>query len=149
MKVYVILKGEYSDRHIVGVAIDKEHRDAIMEACAARDKYDDEPYVEEYDTEYWSPLLKGGRAYHVLFDEEGTAFAVIKHSEDDELDDDIDLYFEHKGVDKFEEETIQETCGICNGIYMIANVIALDERHAKKIAIDKRAEYLAKEAGIE
>ncbi len=148
MKVYVIMVGKFSDKHVVGVAVDEEHRDAIMKACAPSDKYRDEPYAEEYDTEYWSPLLKDGRAYHVLFDKEGTVFAVIEHSKDDELDDDIDLYFEHKGVDEFEEETIQETCGICNGIYMIANVIALDEKHAKKIAIDKRAEYLAEEAGV-
>ena len=138
MKVYVVLKGKYSDRHIVGVAIDEEHRDAIMNACTSSDKYSDDPYVEEYDTEYWSPLLKNGSLYRVKFADDGSVETVAKY---DGSDRDFE-YCENRNV-RFGDFYLDDPE---DGEFI--DVIALGAAHAKKIAVDKRAEYLARKAGI-
>lgn len=138
MKVYVILIGEYSERHVVGVAIDEAHRDAILKACAPRNKYDSEPYTETYDTEFWSPMLKNGKLYRVRFDEDGSV------AETEELLEDTEHWgsCEHNGVREA-------------GIYfdadeelMFVDVVATDQTSAEKIAIDKRMAYMAERAGI-
>lgn len=138
MKVYVILKGVHSDRHVVGVAIDEEHRDAIMKACTSNGKYSDNPYVEEYDTEYWSPLLKNGSLYRVKFADDGSVETVAKYEGSDrdfEYCENMGLRYGDSWLDDPED-----------GEFI--DVIALGAAHAKKIAIDKRMKYLAEEAGV-
>lgn len=120
MKVYVITKGAYSDYHICGVSLDKNMADKIAEGCS--DSYEDAE-VEVYDTEEFSPLLKGGSLFFVRL--------VYGTNEIEVCEEDWDC-----------------TLGRINKVIpMIRNqgcftyVIAQDEEHARKIGSDILFQY--------
>lgn len=137
MKVYVILKGHYSDRHICGVAVDPVLAVEIRRCCSNPEYDYDEAWIEEYETNEWSALAKGGRLYHVERLVDGTLNCIeIK----DNLDYKYDCYvFSQKPWYQPQSKDGNKLC---------VDVIALGMAHAKKIAIDKFTQFLAEEAGI-
>ena len=118
MKVYVIQQGEYSDRHIVGVSLDKERAKIIVKSVSGYDKYD-RAYIEEYDTDDFDTGLMrfGVNLINGLswFDEK-------------------DLYQQYN-----------KNIRICDKVYII---YAKNQEEATKIAQDMEAEYKAEKQGI-
>lgn len=120
MKVYVITKGDYSDYHICGVAVDKNMADKIAEGCS--DSYEDAE-VEVYDTEAFSPFAKGGSVFFVRF------------------------VYDTNEIEVCEEDWDYMLGRINKVIPMIRNqgcftyVIAQDEEHARKIGSDILFQY--------
>ena len=55
MKVYVITKGVYSDYHIVGVVLDKNRAEEIVETISTTHS---KAFVEEYDTDSFATCLR-------------------------------------------------------------------------------------------
>lgn len=121
MKVYIIEKGQYSDRHVVGVVETKKEAEEICKAISGKWK-DDKATYEEYDTKQF-------QTHHIRF--------LITHYYNDEWEceyDDYDLYSRY-------EENIEDY----DRHYVI---YANSPNQAIKIAQDMRAEKLAKEKGI-
>ena len=120
MKVYVITKGAYSDYHICGVSLDKNLADKIAEGCS--DNYEDAD-VEVYDTEEFSPLLKGGSVFFVR------------------------LVYGTNEIEVCEEDWDYMLGRINKVVPMIRNqgcftyVVAEDEEHARKIGSDILFQY--------
>lgn len=126
MKVYVITKGEYSDYHICGVALDEERAKILAKKFSSR--WDDAE-VEEYDTEKWEEAASKN-LYSIRFDEKGH----VEHLEPACLD-----YYGG------EDQVIPVLYG--PGVLKV-EVLAEDSQAAIKIAAEKRAKYLAEQAGL-
>lgn len=125
MKIYVVTKGEYSDYHIITATTDKELAEKIANKFTG-DWDEDEASVEEYeDAEiYLKPIWK------VKFDEHGN----IKKCEKTDYEPDYKI--------------VNECNYYCYNREFSIVVEADNEEHAIKIASEKRAEYLARKAGI-
>lgn len=135
MKVYIVMKGAYSDKHICGVAIDPDVAERIKKICTEEYDYC-EPEIHEYETDFWSPVLQGGRLFHVTFRKDGSILEVIEYPESESYNYEyINEITEYEGI-------YSKEC------HIKVEVIALGLAHAKKIACDKRAEYLAMKEGI-
>lgn len=135
MKVYVITRGAYSDYHICGVSLDKNLADKIAEGCS--DKYEDAD-VEVYDTEEFSPLLKGGSVFFV-----GLVYGT---NEIEVCEKDWDYKFIIVPLSASPESG--NMLGRINKVVpMIRNqgcftyVVAEDEEHARKIGSDILFQY--------
>ena len=125
MKVYVIMKGEYSDIHVVGVALDEEKAKKIAEAMSDNggSGYGD-AWVDEYDTEEFATMrIK----YIVDYYESGRWEATV------------DDWGGYKEYTESSVVTHRENKYI---------VFAESQEQAIKIAQDMRAQELAKESGI-
>ena len=131
MKIYVITKGYYSDYHICAVATDPDKAKRLAQLYT--DKWDD-ARVEEYDTDNVMCLLEGRLPFSVHF-----SGGVVWHVSDDK-----------EYLYNFEPGVIERTeyPHLPSNVCEIVRVYAPDEETAKKIAIDKRAQYLAEKAGI-
>lgn len=120
MKVYVIEKGAYSDRHVVGVAETKEEAEKICKAITGKYKYE-KPSYTEYDTKQ--------------FQINQIRFQVSYFYNEWEAEyDDYDFYEEYR-----------ENTEVYEDFYVI---YANSPAQAIKIAQDMRAEKLAKKAEI-
>ena len=126
MKAYVILEGEYSDRHIVGVTLDPEVKDKILSAHKWWD-------CEVYDTETFT-LMGDGDKLFVVCKEDG------KYTAREE--DDIGYYMGDVGKLEFYKKNQWR-----NDRYVFT-VIAKDEEHAIKATQDRIAEYDARKGVI-
>lgn len=137
MKVYVIMKGHYSDRHICGVAVDADVAEEIRRACSDPEYEYDEAWIETYETDDWSALAKDGKLYHVERLTDGTlnCYELMDNSA---YAYDSFIYGNKPWKRKYRDEE-EKLC---------VRVIALGNAHAKKIAIDKFTQFLAEEAGI-
>ena len=137
MKVYIILRGHYSDKHICGVATNPDIAERIRMFCSDPDpEYDyGHAYIEEYDTDIWYPLGQGGKLYRAWMYSDGRV-DVQNITEDYEYD----FYLQGKGGNVWRYGSGNDT--------LRTNVFAINEEHAKKIACDRRAEYLAMKEGI-
>ena len=124
MKVYVIEKGRYSDRHVVGVVESKEEAEEICKAVSGH-YYGEDATYEEYDT--------------TRFQNNHMRFIVYNSSfyERDDWRAEYDDYDLHK---EFKENT-----EYYDGVYII---YANSPDVAIKIAQDMKAEKLAKEKGV-
>lgn len=80
MIVYVVFKGKYSDKHIVGVAIDKEKADVLKKIYS---RSWDEAYIEEYDTD--DPIIEYKLIWEVRFDTVTGAVLSAEVSNDDSI----------------------------------------------------------------
>lgn len=120
MKVYVITKGDYSDYHICGVSLDKEEAELIAEKCST--SYD-EASVETYDTEEFSPLLKGGSVFFVRL--------CYDNNEIEIHEDDWD----------FTANKINKVVPMIRNMGCFTYVVAEDEEHARKIGTDILFQY--------
>ncbi len=120
MKVYVIEKGSYSDRHVVGVTETEKEAKKICKAISGKYKYDKASYTE-YDTKQFQiNQLRFDVSY--LYDEWKVEY------------DEYDIYADYK-----------ENCEYYEDSYII---YANSPDQAIKIAQDMRAEKLAKKAEI-
>ena len=118
MKVYVIQKGSYSSRYIVGVAIDKKKAEEIAEVVSGTDDYN-QADVEEFDTDQFDI----GLIRYVVDLVEGTV-----------------EYDEYGFYDNYKEN------GMIYTNYYV--VYAPNKEEALKIARDMKAEYEAEKQGI-
>jgi len=122
MKIYVIEKGCYSDRHIIAVVETKAEAEEICKAISGRYRYDKADYTE-YDTKQFQTGL-------FRFEVKGSGYG-----NDWEADyDDYDFY-----------SKIIENTRIYDGEYII---YARNKEEAVKIAQDMEAVYKAEKAGI-
>lgn len=122
MKVYVIEKGYYSDRHIIGIVESKEEAKSIVDAIKFNQYDADSISYEEYDT--------------LQFSDKRFRYAVTRYSDSDwEAEfDEYDLWSNYK-------ESIRD--------YPDHYIIyANSGEQAIKIAQDMRAEELARKEGI-
>ena len=120
MKVYVIEKGMYSDRHIIGVVETEEEAKKICNVISTNQEEDWVEYTE-YDTHQFAT----GRLRYRVYD---------CGDEWEAIYDDYDLLAMYK--DNVEEYS---------GSYVI---YANSPQQAIKIAQDMKAEKLAKENGV-
>lgn len=137
MKVYVIMKGHYSDRHICGVAVDADVAEEIRRVCSDPEFEYDEAWIETYETDDWSALAKGGKLYHVERLSDGTLNC-------QEIADNLDWEYDSfvYGKKPWKQKYYDGDEKLC------VSVIALGNAQAKKIAVDKFTQFLAEEAGI-
>ena len=116
MIVYVITKGDYSDYHICGVALDKGRAEIIRKLMT--DKWD-EANIEEYDTEKFSDVSDGESLYRVEY-EYGAVTVENSLCE-----------YDYSERNKVFETVHGYRC----------HVLAKDEEHAIKKALDLFAKY--------
>lgn len=122
MKVYVVQKGFYSDRHVVAVTLDSDKADQFAELYA---RGHDDTEIEVYDTDDYDTQLalsqQNLKPYYIWYYKDmSTKISAV----DWEM---VDL----------DNLPILENHGHC----YIAKMLARDEEHAKKIANDIVAEY--------
>ena len=132
-KVYVITKGSYSDYHIVAVTLDPVRANKLARLYSDRFSI---CAVEEYTLNE----AKEPQVYRVAFPRGKAPYAKLGEyrftfdGEDGDIDPhEYDVKYDTR--DDFEDE-------------FVVYVSAADEDHALKIAQDRRAEYLAREAGV-
>jgi hypothetical protein len=130
MKVYVITKGRYSDYHICAVTTDPDTAERLARIYS--DRYD-EAQVEEYDTDASQPLADGRIPHDVWFYRNGD-IAVRPNAEAEDIE-----RYEMNVVREFPEAYSYSE---------LVYVLAPNEEKAKKIAIDRRTQYQAENAGI-
>lgn len=123
-KIYVVTKGHYSDYHIITATTDKKLANEIAKKFSdGWDKADVEVYE---DAElYMKPV------FYVGFEQNGDVHAIYDESSST-------YYYDNINECDFEVD----------GKRVYAVVQADDEEHAIKIASEKRAEFLARNAGI-
>lgn len=123
MKIYVVTQGCYSDYHIITATTDEKLANEIAKKFS--DGWD-KARVEEYeDTE---PYLKP--IFFVRFDRQGKVIAIYNKSKESIF---------YKAINECDFD-------VYRNIYV--TVQADNEEHAIKIASEKRAEFLARKAGI-
>lgn len=128
-KVYIVEKGFYSDKTIIGVYATKEEAEIVIAELARRLPEEDDYYrFKEY--EVGKPSLDKDKNYYlILYDEE---YKIIKVSEDDEFNFNFEYYLD--------------------GYSYLRNTMvvpAYNEQHAIKIASDRLAELkYRKEIGL-
>lgn len=127
MKVYVIMRGEYSERHIVTVTLDKEkaeklakyHSDLVCEAWV------DEFETDETPDEELNMMIP---AYSVTIKKDGSS--------------------EVKGYNVNAPFEPRFYIADERGMLFTAHLTAPDEAHALKIARDRRAKMLSELLGL-
>lgn len=124
MKVYVITKGEYSDYHICGVALDETR--AEMLAKRFSNEWSNAE-VEEYDTEDYKEIIRYSNTYYCVYDIETKSFVRIDSS--DFIDVSCQVYEMMNGN---------------LGVYVYAD----NETQALKFANDKISKYKAEQLGL-
>ena len=121
MKVYVIEKGCYSDRHIIGIVESETEAKNVIEAIKCGSYNDDSISYEEYDTHQ--------------FADKRFRYNVTDYNGDWEAEyDEYDLW------NKYKENSHESS-----GSYII---YANSPNQAIKIAQDMRAEELARKSGL-
>ena len=121
MKVYVILKGQYSDTHILGVTKSKDEAEEICSAINRADGWRPDARFEEYDTDQFQINMMRFEV-HCDYGEWKAKY------------DEYDLY------DKYTENG-----KAYDGVYI---VYAKSPETAIKIAQDMVAEELAEKKGV-
>lgn len=126
--IYIVTAGSYSDYHICGVFDTKELAELAIKAYAAH-----EPNIEEYELNAYAAIIRAGLLGWVV-------------------------RFRNRNMDLLRrlDSTFDPPCGWGN-VYqhdhgdlsdLFVYIYAEDEDHAKKIALDKYAEYVAKQEGV-
>lgn len=130
MKIYVVTKGEYSDYHILTATTDKDLAEAIRTKFYTGNSWD-ECRIEEYENA--DIYMKD--VYCVRFNQIGNVYEVEK------ADSSYDYAWEK--INTFVK--IANPSVVWDGyIYVQADT----QEAAIKIASEKRAEFLARKAGI-
>lgn len=127
-KVYVIEAGVYSDRHIVAVTLNKEDAYKLRDA-AEEDDYSDAASVFEFETDEYKIIDDERRMYQVEIHKDSTVRAHLRGRVCDFIDAEGSWFFEDAGLYYF-------------------NVRANNKEEAKKIALDRFAEWKARKEGI-
>lgn len=119
---YVVMRGDYSDKHIVGVTCDQEKAQKIRECYSDSWR---EARIEEWD----ESDVNFNNFYEVRYDKVDDDYMVEKQSPDEVFD--LNIIYEYNHKDGFS-----------------VSVQAENEDLALKIARDLYAEYKAKNEGI-
>lgn len=127
MKAYVILEGEYSDRHVVGVTLDREMVTKILDTHKWWD-------CEEYETDTFALMGEGNKLF-IVCKEDG------KYTAREEVNN-IGYYLGDVGKLEFYKKNRWK-----NDRYFFT-VMANDKDHAIKATQDKIAEYEAMRQGV-
>lgn len=127
MKAYVILEGEYSDRHVVGVTLDREMVTKILNTHKWWD-------CEEYETDTFALMGEGNKLF-IVCKEDG------KYTVREEVYN-IGCYLDAVGKLEFHKKNQWR-----NDRYYFT-VIAKDKDHAIKATQDRIAEYEAMRQGV-
>lgn len=115
MNVYLVEIGKYSDRMIVAAYSNEDHAQRLVDAC--KSTYNDARIIcVEVDAEPAPPA--GSRPYLVEMDPDGNAYEVCER-------------------EYFDQNHVVEDYGGYLSIYCLAT----DEKHAVKIASEKRIQH--------
>lgn len=127
--VYVIEKGEYSDRYIMAVTMDKEKAEWMERKCGS---ISNPVHVTEYvlDEDIPEEREELYPVYKVVIDNRGQIESVT--------------------IDHYTNKTNYATNGklVPGGLYFTGFCTARDEEHAKKIMKDFRSKKLSEELGL-
>lgn len=127
--VYVIETGEYSDRYIMAVTMDKEKAEWIERKYGS---FSDPIHITEYvlDEDIPEEREELYPVYKVIIDDKGQINSAY--------------------IDFYTNETNYVTNGklVPGGLYFIGFCTARDEEHAKKIMKDYRSKKLSEELGL-
>lgn len=130
MKIYVVMKGAYSDRHVVTATTDPEKAKKIAEKFS--DDWDD-AWIDEFEDGDF--MLR--QLWYVSFLGDGTVETVRR--------EDSEYYYE----DAYKGRSIHWNKTRTSKVYEVWMYIFADnEEHAVKIATEKRAEFLAQQNGL-
>lgn len=122
MKIWVVEKGSYSDYRVVGVYTSEENAKKVCDFLNASDPYDEATFAEWPLDPAVTELNQGLKQYLVHIKKDGE----VSHCEPWDA---VSSYLSGS-VSRWKE-------------VMIAIVWATDEKHAVKIANEKRAEWIA------
>ena len=129
MKIYVVMKGEYSDRHVVTATLDpvkaKKIAEKFSDAC-------DDCWIDEFEDGDF--MLRD--LWYVSFYGDGSIQCVSKENSE--------YYYEGAYNDKSIRWNTRN--GKVHAVWMY--VFADNEKHAIKIVTEKRAEFLAQQNGL-
>lgn len=128
MKVYVIEAGVYSDRHIVAVTLNKEDAYKLRDA-AEEDDYYDAASIHEFDTDDYKIIDDQKKMYQVYIDQDSSILAFQEGRRGALLGIESSWFSKDTG-------------------HFGSNVRANSEEEAKKIALDRLAEWKAREEGV-
>lgn len=134
MKVYVVTSGCYSEWHIDAVCDNEEKAQKICDLIDA----DDEPAVNEWDTDIYDIIDDGTNLYDITIDPTDNKIIIVYSWK---LHDpvfnvvvkDSGAYWDHSNAD------------IPNIIFRVR---ARDEEHARKIALDRYYNWKAVKEGV-
>jgi len=156
MKVYVVIAGEYSDKHVEAVCLTREMAEAFawkkLNTRQRQMSDDDYDYTDDY--EYISDtymieefdIFDDTEVLEVASGKATFIFAIIRSKKSGELnitDCEIALKCDRDRCRNYSLNEIHE--GL---YYYVVHVMAKDEKEAIKIASDLFAEYFAMKNGI-
>lgn len=124
MKVYIICTGEYSDRHICYVTLDKDKAEELCKIAEYTDRYGN-AWIDAYDTDNSDEVAERGIEYMYTVTFTHSSYTIEK------VDHDTD-----EGIESFKDGSV------------VVTVSAKNEDEALKIAADRRAKYIAEKEGL-
>ena len=131
MKVYVITKGQYSDYRICGVSTDKDKARLLQKACDGHNIWS-ESRIETYETDQYVTEIESGLQLYYC-----------------ETNGDLNIVnIDKECLEPLEDEDFNPKTDKNKNYYWVY-VWAKDKDHARKIAVDKIAEYMAHKEGID
>lgn len=128
MKIYVVTDGDYSDYHICGVCTSRKTANELKD-YVNRNEYSD-ARIEIYETDVWEDILNVGGFYEVVRRDDGSLYVNREEYDIEEC------YKTRNHVKRSKWRNIY------------TYVVARDEDHAKKIASDLFAKYMAEKEGL-
>ena len=131
MKIWIIQKGEYSDRHVVALATSQELADKAVEIYSGG--YD-KASAFEMETDDFPSFPPGMRPYNLVMRKDGTALWV--ECNDFEVAAKSGLYYEEFA----QGYTVRD---FREGVRFEFFVWATDEEHAVKVANERRTQLIA------
>ena len=137
MKVFIVFRGTYSDRETRAVFDNEQAANNHIENNCDRDKFGSRKTWDDWDIEEWELngecILKNRSMWRVDMAKNGTTLYVGR---------------EPNGAEKSEEFAKEWNCETSNydpGFKLISIVEAENEKHAVKIANEKRIQLIAEE----
>ena len=139
--VWVVQKGQYSDKHIITICSSYEKAKDIATLFVSRNfdgEIYEEPDIIEWELDKFSPIFYEGQKLYKCW----------QHFNDKELKDKAGVEiqnFDDYGEFSYVSSTTEIEKVGCN---LYAEVVAEDKNHALKIFSDKVAEYIANREGL-
>ena len=118
MKVYVITKGEYSDYHICAVTLDEKNAETIRKFFSGDDE-DERAEIESYETDIYTPIIEDKSFFRIWFEKNGE---ILVEKQEEIFTDSLNKFMKW-------------------GHTIFIDIFAYNDEQAKKIALDKYAEY--------
>ena len=134
MKVYVIEKGEYSGRHVIGVTLDEEKAKYIVETCNEEGRKNSWSWYFSHDYGYTEFEMDKFDELYNLYKNDYKMFWVQKYLETKEI-----TISERDITDNLDDSGIVKKSYFDDYLYIY--VLANTAEKALKIASDKFAEF--------